>query len=118
MKTETVKKQTAIDLAGGVGKLAEILGVTSSAVSLWGEDLPEGRYWKLRTLRPHWFTPIVSLNILNFPADKRAEIAASAQKAADTQVHIDAANPYPAGTPESKKFVIEYWASVRDVVGE
>ena len=37
-------KQQAIDLFGGVGKLAKALGITSQAVSLWSDgDLPSRR---------------------------------------------------------------------------
>lgn len=41
--------------------LANMLGVTDSAVSQWGETIPELREWQLRVLRPEWFknTPLV-----------------------------------------------------------
>ena len=35
--------------------LAEILGVSQSAVSQWGEDIPVLRVFQLKVLRPQWF---------------------------------------------------------------
>lgn len=51
------KMQTkkAIELAGSATLLASLLGITDSAVSQWGETIPEGREWQLRVLRPEWF---------------------------------------------------------------
>ncbi len=51
-----MKKQTAIDLAKSSKALAELLGINPSAVSLWGEDIPEGRVWQLKCIKPEWFT--------------------------------------------------------------
>lgn len=39
----------------GQKALAELLGITPSAISQWGEDMPEPRMWQLRWLRPQWF---------------------------------------------------------------
>ena len=50
-----MKTQQAIALAGTATKLASLLEITSGAVSQWGEDVPQGRVWQLRVLRPHWF---------------------------------------------------------------
>ena len=50
-----MKTQQAIDLAGTAKALADLLEVTPSAVSQWGEDVPEGRFWQLRVLKPEWF---------------------------------------------------------------
>lgn len=50
-----MKTQIAIELAGGTTALADIVGITPGAVSQWGEDLPEGRVWQLKVLRPEWF---------------------------------------------------------------
>lgn len=51
-----MKKKQAIQLAGGTAKaLADLLGLTESAVSQWGEDLPLLRVYQLRDLRPEWF---------------------------------------------------------------
>ena len=49
-------KKTAVDKAGGVGKLAEVFGITVSAVSQWPEGpLPDARMYELRFKRPGWF---------------------------------------------------------------
>jgi len=50
-----LKTKDAIELAGSAAKLAQLLGITQSAISQWGEDVPEPRYWQLRVLRPKWF---------------------------------------------------------------
>lgn len=50
-----MKTKHAISLAGSPTALAAILEITLSAVSQWGEDIPEGREWQLRVLRPQWF---------------------------------------------------------------
>jgi DNA-binding transcriptional regulator YdaS (Cro superfamily) len=47
-------KQKAITLAGSQDALAKILGITQSAVAQW-KDIPRGRYWQLRVLKPEWF---------------------------------------------------------------
>lgn len=51
-----MKKALAIKLAGGVAALAKLLGVTSSAISQWADDIPDARVWQLKALRPEWFT--------------------------------------------------------------
>lgn len=43
-------KQTAIDHFGSASKLADALGVTDSAVSLWKEIIPEGSAYKLQVI--------------------------------------------------------------------
>lgn len=50
-----MKTDRAIELAGGTKPLADLLGITSSAISQWDEDIPESRKWQLRVLRPEWF---------------------------------------------------------------
>lgn len=50
VRTEIAKKW-----AGGVVRLAEIFEVTHSAVSQWGEYLPQHRVYELRIKRPSWF---------------------------------------------------------------
>jgi len=50
-----MKKQDAIKLAGSAIKLAKILGITKGAVSHWGEDIPKGREYELRYIKPEWF---------------------------------------------------------------
>ena len=50
-----LKTKDAIELAGSAAKLAQLLGITQSAISQWGEEVPEPRYWQLRVLKPKWF---------------------------------------------------------------
>jgi len=50
-----MKKQDAIKLAGSAIKLAKVLGITKGAVSHWGEDIPKGREYELRYIKPEWF---------------------------------------------------------------
>ena len=45
----------AIKLAGSATALAEILGITLSAISQWDTNVPELRVYKLRELKPDWF---------------------------------------------------------------
>lgn len=51
-----MKTKQAISLAGGTTKaLADLLGITSGAISQWGDDVPESRVWQMRVLHPEWF---------------------------------------------------------------
>ena len=50
-----MKTDNAIKLAGSSTELAAILGITLSAISQWGESVPELRVYKLRELKPSWF---------------------------------------------------------------
>ena len=50
-----MNKKDAIKKAGGSGKLADLLGISPGAVSLWGEELPEARVWQLKVIKPSWF---------------------------------------------------------------
>lgn len=50
-----MKTAKAIELAGSPKALADLLEITPSAVSQWGEDIPESRVWQLRVLKPDWF---------------------------------------------------------------
>lgn len=50
-----MKTERAIELAGGPKALAELLEITPSAVSQWGEDVPQAREWQLKVVRPEWF---------------------------------------------------------------
>lgn len=52
-----MKTEDAIRLATSAAALASIFGITPSAVSQWGEELPEARYWELRVKKPEWFNP-------------------------------------------------------------
>lgn len=50
-------KADAIQKAGSIANLARILGITTNAISNWSDekDIPEGREWQLKALRPEWF---------------------------------------------------------------
>lgn len=50
-----MKTEQAIERAGGIKPLADILEITISAVMQWGDDIPQAREWQLRVLRPEWF---------------------------------------------------------------
>lgn len=54
-KLRRMETKIAIELAGNATALAKLLGVSISAVSQWSEQLPAGRYYQLRVLRPKWF---------------------------------------------------------------
>ncbi len=45
-----MKKSTAIKFAGGKLKLANMIGVTSGAITLWGDEIPEGKQLLLEHL--------------------------------------------------------------------
>ena len=48
-------KDFAASKAGTQAALAELLGVTSSAVRNWGQTMPPRRVLQLQELRPKWF---------------------------------------------------------------
>lgn len=48
-------KQTAIELAGGVQKLAALLNITHQAVYAWPKAIPALQVYRLKELRPEWF---------------------------------------------------------------
>jgi len=50
-----MKKQQAIELAGNAASLARLLGITPSAITQWGDDVPKERVWQMRLLKPRWF---------------------------------------------------------------
>lgn len=52
-----MKTKHAIGKAGNAAALAQLLEITPSAISQWGEDVPQNRIWQLRVLRPEWFQP-------------------------------------------------------------
>lgn len=55
-----MKTKKAIELAGNASTLSSLLEITRGAISQWGEDVPEGRIWQLRSIRPEWFVEVVS----------------------------------------------------------
>ena len=57
-----MRTKTAIANAGSAVALAKILNITPGAISQWGEDMPEGRVWQLRVLRPEWFVETVPVD--------------------------------------------------------
>ena len=50
-----MKTERAIELAGGAKQLADLLGITPSAISQWKEEVPKPREWQLRVIKPEWF---------------------------------------------------------------
>lgn len=51
-----MKKSEAIEKAGSLTKLAEILGISVQAVSKWpGNKLPPLRVYELKAKKPRWF---------------------------------------------------------------
>lgn len=50
-----METKTAIEKAGGTSALAKLLGISSQAISQWGENVPRGRYWQLKVIKPDWF---------------------------------------------------------------
>lgn len=60
MKTAKAIELAGMELSGDQQKhghkaLADLLGITQSAISQWKDDVPKPREWQLRVLRPHWF---------------------------------------------------------------
>ena len=47
-------KQEACIKAGSASKLAQLLGISRPAVSQW-KEIPSGRLFQLKVLRPEWF---------------------------------------------------------------
>lgn len=48
-------KDQAIAKAGNASRLAEILGVSKQAVSMWGQQMPLLRVYQLKERKPGWF---------------------------------------------------------------
>ena len=47
--------QTAIEKAGSIKQLADLLGISRPAISQWGEQVPQMRVYQLKALKPEWF---------------------------------------------------------------
>jgi DNA-binding transcriptional regulator YdaS (Cro superfamily) len=58
----SMKKETAIVFAGNANRLAKLLGINRSAISQWGEDVPQKRVLQLKNLKPEWFETFVLPN--------------------------------------------------------
>jgi len=54
LKGVQMTKEEAIKRAGSAQKLAQILGISHSAVSQW-DEIPELRLFQLKVLKPSWF---------------------------------------------------------------
>ena len=52
----SMKKEDAVRFAGTAKRLAEILGISPPAVSMWGDEIPQLQMYRLKELRPRWFT--------------------------------------------------------------
>ena len=50
-----MKTDHAIQLAGSAAALAKLLGITPSAISQWGAEVPPLRAYELKELKPEWF---------------------------------------------------------------
>jgi DNA-binding transcriptional regulator YdaS (Cro superfamily) len=50
-----MNKTKAIEKAGGLRALARLLDITPSAISQWGDALPQARLWQLKVIQPTWF---------------------------------------------------------------
>jgi hypothetical protein len=50
-----METKNAIQLAGSSTALARLLGISISAVSQWGELVPDARVWQMKAMRPEWF---------------------------------------------------------------
>jgi hypothetical protein len=70
-----IKKAAAISKAGGRNALARILCITPSAISQWGEHMPELQAYRLKSAKPHWISALIkesSGHAANLPADEEA----------------------------------------------
>lgn len=47
-------KEQFIQLAGSQRELANLLGISTAAISQW-KEVPQARVWQLKLLRPEWF---------------------------------------------------------------
>lgn len=53
-KGASMSKSEIIAKAGSASALAKLLGISRAAVSQW-ENIPQGRLYQLRILKPEWF---------------------------------------------------------------
>ena len=64
-------KKELCDLLGGVGAVAKIFGITSSAVSQWPDLIPEARLFELKGRRPDLFSAGRSRQLCTEDAERR-----------------------------------------------
>lgn len=67
-----MKTKDAIQLAGSAAELSRILGITQSAVSQWGEEVPELSLFRLKARKPKWFKKTSMAAANQVIADKAA----------------------------------------------
>lgn len=75
-----MKTKDAIQLEGSQAALAKLLGISPSAISQWGENIPDTRIWQLKVLRAAWFknnSPWDGVERRTGPADRRAQAKAA-----------------------------------------
>jgi len=72
-----MKTQDAIKHAGGSLKLAQLLCLTSGAISQWGEYPPDSRQLQLERITPLKAEPGCLDRLLGFKANRRPEKAAA-----------------------------------------
>ena len=67
-----METKKAVEHAGSATALAELLGITISAVSQWGECVPETRVWQLKVLKPAWFeaAPVAAVSSIKTIRDR------------------------------------------------
>lgn len=57
----------AVERAGSQQELADVFGITQSAISQWGAEMPQPRVYELMVKRPTWFNKFGQL----IPAAKK-----------------------------------------------
>lgn len=67
-----MKTKDAIQLAGSAAELSRILGITQSAVSQWGDDVPELSFFRLKSRKPKWFKKTNTVMVKQAIAEKAA----------------------------------------------
>jgi hypothetical protein len=67
-------KSFAVKKAGTQANLARLLGVTKQAVNQWGDKLPPLQVYRLRELRPRWYSEWKKLE-----ASAQADVATDAE---------------------------------------
>lgn len=50
-----MKTKDAISMAGSAAALSRLLNITQSAISQWGDAVPDLQVYRLKDLRPKWF---------------------------------------------------------------